>query len=100
MSQSKLTKAARGQECTIQLHPYCNGNPETTVLAHIKSDRKGMGIKSPDFFGVFACSDCHDIIDMRRFVEIENEEIQKCILRALFRTWSKLIEMRLVRVES
>ena len=95
---SKLTKAARGQECTVQLHPYCNGNTETTVLAHINSERKGMGIKSPDFFGVFACSDCHDIIDKRRFVEIEAAEIQDCVLRGLYRTWVKFIEMGLIKI--
>lgn len=30
--QSKLTRAARGQECTAEIVPYCNYNPETVVL--------------------------------------------------------------------
>lgn len=98
MKQSKLTKAARGQGCTVQLHPYCNGNPETTVLAHIGSERKGMGIKSPDYFGVFACSDCHDIIDKRRRVDIPEEEILKCTLRGLYRTLSIQIEMGNIKI--
>ena len=95
---SKLTKAARGQDCTIQLHPYCNENPETVVLAHINSERKGMGIKSPDFFGVFACSDCHDIIDKRRYVDIDDSEIQKSIIRALYRTWVVFIDKGLIKI--
>ena len=95
---SKLTRAARGQECTVQLHPYCNMNPETTVLAHINSKRKGMGIKSPDHFGVFACSACHDIIDKRRYVDIDEMEIQKGILRGLYETWSIWIEMGLIKI--
>jgi len=95
---SKLTKAAKGQECTVQLYPYCCGNVETTVLAHINSERKGMGIKSPDYFGVFACAVCHDIIDKRKYVDIDDLEIHKCIIRALYRTWSKFIEMGLINV--
>ena len=49
---SKLTKAAKGQECTIQLFPYCNFNPETTVFAHAPSEDKGMARKSPDWWAL------------------------------------------------
>jgi len=74
-------------------------NPETTVLAHIESDAKGMGIKSPDFFGVYACSDCHDIIDKRRYVDLQETEIQRCILRGLYRTWRIHIDSGLIEVK-
>ncbi len=30
-----LRKAARGRECQVRIPGVCNGNPETTVLAHI-----------------------------------------------------------------
>jgi hypothetical protein len=46
--QTKLTKAARGEECTLQIHPYCNDNPETVVYCHLPSPDKGMALKSPD----------------------------------------------------
>ena len=46
--QTKITKSARGEDCSLQIHPYCNMNPETTVLAHINSDDSGMGLKSND----------------------------------------------------
>jgi hypothetical protein len=99
MKQTKLTKAARGQECTIQLHPYCNGLTETTVLAHAPSDDKGMGIKSPDWWGADACSSCHDIVDYRRIVgDIPNEDIDACHIRGVFRTIKRRIEMGLIKV--
>lgn len=64
---SKLTESARGQECHVRIPGVCNGNPETTVLAHLKPTGHGtMGGKPPDICGVFACSDCHDVIDGRR----------------------------------
>jgi len=93
---SKLTKAARGQECTLQIHPYCNGNPETVVGCHLPSPDHGMGFKSPDFFIVFACSSCHDVIDGRMKTDISSVAIQKCTMRGLYRTWVKLIEMGLI----
>ena len=99
MKQTKLTKSARDEECTLQIHPYCNQNPETTVLCHINSPDKGMGIKSPDFFAVYGCSDCHDIIDGRKGLEgISLEEELSCINRALYRTWKRMIEKGLIEI--
>lgn len=96
----KIRRAARGQDCTLQIHPYCNFNTETTVLCHINTDHKGWGIKSPDYFGAFGCSDCHDIIDGRRKTDLPKAEITACILRGLFRTWKILIDMELIRVSA
>ena len=66
---SKLTELARGQNCTIR-GPICNGNPETTVACHFRSQRlgAGMGIKPPDLFIAFGCSACHDWVDGRNDV--------------------------------
>lgn len=59
-------KLARGKECQIRL-PCCNGNPDTTVLAHYRmAGYCGTGIKPDDCtFGAWACSSCHDAIDGR-----------------------------------
>ena len=95
---TKLRESARGQDCTLTIYPYCNGNPETTVLCHINCEHKGWGIKSPDFFSVLGCSDCHDIIDGRRKTDLPKEEILACILRGIYRTWLKFIEMGLIKV--
>jgi len=95
---SKIRKAARGQECTIQIYPYCNGNPETTVLCHAPSEHKGMGIKSPDHWGAFGCSTCHDIVDGRKRVDESSEEVYRCHIRGVFRTQSILITKGLINV--
>lgn len=95
---SKLTKAARGQECTVQLYPYCNGNAETTVLAHAPSEDKGMGRKSPDWWGADCCSTCHDIIDSRQRVDIDRSEIYESHVRGVFRTIKRRIEQGLIKV--
>jgi hypothetical protein len=96
--QTKLTRAARGQECTVQLYPYCNGNPETTVLAHANSEDKGMGIKSPDWWGADACSACHDILDGRVRTDIPREEITAAHIRGIYRTIKRRIEQGVIKV--
>ena len=97
--QNKFTKSAEGEECTLQLFPYCNQDPETTVLCHLNSDDKGMGIKSPDFFAVYGCSECHNIIDRRRMVEDINDKwIAIYSLEALYRTQKRMIEKGLIKI--
>ena len=65
--QTKLTKAARGRDCQVRVPGVCNGNPETTVLAHYRlAGTSGMGCKPIDFQGAWACSACHDYVDGRR----------------------------------
>lgn len=70
-SRPKMTpirKAARGQECTLQLLGVCNGDRDTVVLCHSNSlaHGKGMGLKAPDEKACFGCSACHDVLDGRR----------------------------------
>jgi hypothetical protein len=96
---SELTKAARGQECTIQIHPYCNMNPETTVFCHAPSEDKGWSIKSPDWWGADGCSDCHDIVDGRATVDdISSSEVWRCFVRGIHRTINRRIEQGLIKV--
>jgi hypothetical protein len=64
--QNQLTKAARGRECQIRVPGVCNGNPETTVLAHYRlAGTNGMSCKPNDFQGAWSCSACHDYVDGR-----------------------------------
>ena len=100
--RKKLTKiqaSAKGEECTLQIFPYCNGNPETTVLCHGNSNDKGVGNKSPDWHGAYGCSDCHDVLDGRKKTDLDALEILKCFMRGQFRTMKRLIEKGLVWVE-
>lgn len=53
---------ARGRHCTARL-PCCNGDPATTVLAHLNGG--GMGMKRNDKHGAWTCSACHDALDGR-----------------------------------
>ena len=50
----------------VRIPKVCNFNSETVVLAHIRlTGVSGMGMKSPDLIGAWACSACHDEIDGR-----------------------------------
>lgn len=61
-----LRKLSRGKECLLRLPGVCNHNSETTVLAHVRRGGvAGAGQKPPDLCGVWACSDCHDVMDGR-----------------------------------
>jgi hypothetical protein len=64
---SAIRKSARGEECQLRIPGVCNGNPETTVWAHANGSAagKGIGMKSPDILGAYACSNCHDEYDRR-----------------------------------
>lgn len=66
-TMTPIRRAARGQDCTLQILGVCNGDPETTVLCHSNqlADGKGMGLKAPDHEACFGCSSCHDVIDGR-----------------------------------
>jgi hypothetical protein len=64
--QSKLTKSAKGQECQIRIPHICNFDTETTVFAHLNGG--GGGMKHSDIHGAYACSNCHDAVDARRYV--------------------------------
>ena len=65
-----LRKAARGRECQVRIPGVCNGNPETSVLAHIR---------------LAACSACHDEID-RRTHFVDAGYAKECALEGMART--------------
>ena len=62
-----LRKEARGRDCKVRLPGICNFDPATTVLAHYRmAGISGMGLKSPDLLGAWACSNCHSYVDSHR----------------------------------
>lgn len=63
-----LLDAARDEECTVRIVGACNHRTDTTVAAHWPGldGGRGMGLKSHGLCIAFACSGCHDVIDMRR----------------------------------
>jgi len=65
MKQTKLTKAARGRDCTVRI-PGCPNNTETTVLAHYRlAGTCGAGIKPNNLQGAWCCDYCHGVCDGR-----------------------------------
>lgn len=99
LARSKhILNSARGEDCTLRLVGICNFNPETTVFAHI-GKRRGMSIKCADYFDIYACSSCHDVIDSRVNSDYTQEQLASEELRALEETQEKLIEKGLLVVE-
>ena len=57
-------KSAKGKDCYLKVADVCNGNPETTILAHFRwLGDCGMGNKPPDEQGCPACSSCNTWTD-------------------------------------
>ena len=94
-----LRKLAQGRDCQVRLQTVCNFNPETTVLAHYRlHGLSGIGMKSPDLFGAWACSDCHDAIDGRRRTVFSPSEIAQAHLEGVIRTQHALILEGVIKV--
>jgi hypothetical protein len=76
----------------IRLPGICNHDPDTTVLAHVRLvGVSGMGMKSPDLLGAWACSACHDVVDRRVKTTIDIGEIRLAHLEGMVRTINQLI---------
>lgn len=93
MKQTKIRKSARGEDCSLRLG-MCS-SPETVILAHIGRNR-GIAIKCADYFAVYACANCHDIIDGRSKSEFTKDELNSEKLRALEETQGKLVNKGLL----
>jgi len=96
---SKLRKSAKGRECQIRIQGVCNGNPETTVLAHLNGG--GMGMKRSDIHGAYACSACHDVVDGRQdyggFIYTP-EAIKRMHLEGVIRTQEIMLREGLIKI--
>lgn len=87
-----LRKLARGRECQVRLTGICNGNPETTVLAHFRmAGLSGLGIKASDVIASWCCSSCHDAIDRRAHTDLDRDYVRLAHLEGIVRTQSQLI---------
>lgn len=100
--QTKYTKSARGQECTVRIPGVCNFNPETTVLAHLNGG--GMAAKHLDIHGAYACSNCHDAVDGKGCSAWNNgepysyEELKTMHLEGVIRTQVLMLEAELFEI--
>ncbi len=95
---SKITKLARGQQCTLRFLPPCEGD---VVAAHYHRRGFGMvGKKVPDLFTIHACQRCHRILDRQghEWMEIENALRFERALAGLIETQLRMLEAGLVRM--
>ena len=95
MAKLTLKSSARNEDCSLRLG-NCSSN-ETVVLCHIGRNR-GWAIKCGDHFAIYACQNCHDIIDGRAKSEFSKSELEAEKLRALEETQSKFIDKGLMNV--
>jgi hypothetical protein len=93
---SKLRESARGEACTLQLHPYCLDEPSTVVLCHI--GKSGYGQKSSDMLAVYGCHACHQIIDQRVKTDIPKAELLALQINALGRTHQRMIDKGVITI--
>jgi len=88
-----LRRAAKGQICMVRLPSVCNFNRETTVLAHYRlAGVSGIGMKSPDWMGAWACSDCHRAIDSGSSL-YSREQLKLAHAEGIFRTLAAMQEV-------
>ena len=88
---TKLRKEARGRGCMVRIPEVCNHNSETVVLAHYRlAGVSGIGMKSPDILGAWACSACHDAIDRRAHTDLDRDYVRLLHLEGMARTLAQL----------
>lgn len=99
---SKLTQAARGQDCQIRLPDICLGSPETVVACHGSKGSltgKGIGSKCSDLFIAFGCQACHDVYDRRvRVNHLARLEIEHAFYEGVIRTQLILLGQGLIKI--
>lgn len=79
----KLRDFARGQDCAM-MSLWCNGNPETVVLCHVRRRAgAGMGQKPHDFWAYHGCSECH-----AHEADLEDRELLDAIRRTQYRVYA------------
>lgn len=97
---SAIRQAAQGELCTVQIAGICRHNTETTVLAHLPHEGGIMGGKVDDLSSCFACDSCHDVLDGRRaWPGDEGQHRDFYMRRAMIRTWRRLVEKGVIRIE-
>lgn len=86
-----LRKEAKGRGCMVRIPEVCNHNSETVVLAHVRlTGVSGMGMKSPDILGAWACSSCHDAVDRRNHTDLDRDYVRLAHLEGMARTIAQL----------
>lgn len=98
----KVLNSARGQTCAARFPGICNGNPETTVFAHLNGAAfgKGKGVKAHDILGFHSCSACHAYVDTGHGTKpiLSEAELARYVLEAVATTLVRLFRAGLLFV--
>jgi hypothetical protein len=94
IKSKKITQSARGEVCTLNT-PVCTNNTDTTVFCHAPSEVKGMGNKSPDYWGAYGCQQCHTYLDGNNETRLDRLAYW---YRGIFRTMRRLYEKGIIRI--
>lgn len=95
----RIRQFARGQNCTLRL-PGCNNDSTTVVFAHAPSIDNAMGMKqAKDFWGAFACSHCHDVVDGRVTTSDQRILILERWMAGIYETMKRLIAADLLHYD-
>lgn len=91
----KVIASAKGAPCSARFPGICNGDPETTVWAHLNGGAygKGMGVKAHDVLGFDACDRCHAYYDVghRTSPQISTDTLLECVLGAVCESYVRRI---------
>lgn len=71
----------------IRVPTVCTGNPEHTVLCHIRMlGISGLGLKAPDALATFGCGACHAVCDGQQKSDYSDSERRLMLLEGMART--------------
>ena len=96
----KIRNSAEMEECTLRIITVCNFDARTTIFAHFPDESHGIGRKSDDLCGGYACSTCHDAIDGRdaKAWATVLEDREWYMRRAMVRTWRRMVETGIIKI--
>ncbi len=98
MKQTKITKSAKGEDCSVRLPTICSFDNDKTILAHIGTSFSAPN-RAHDFHACYCCSDCHDVVDNRVKSDFSSEDLLTAVTDAMMETQNKLIAKGLVIIK-
>ena len=96
MKQNRISRSARGKNCTARIPGVCSHDPETTVLGHAPFAGK-FGSRNQWWWSAYVCNNCHDVLDDRDR-HLTREEKNLVWYAAVHETQENLIEQQLMKV--
>jgi len=96
---SAIRKAAKGEQCTLNIAGVCNYNPETVVFCHFPSETHGMGLKSDDLSGGVGGGGRRAAVEGRAHIKLSREDKEFYMRRSQFRTMGRLVDLEIISVK-